>query len=482
MHYRSFLLGTVAALSLAGAAPAAEPTPEGAAAIVKSLTGFLPDELAKTGFVAAVPEGDHYRLSVDLGKLASLFKPEKGKFNFSSLYELQVFPPEGAEGLMKVKRESLPLSVNADWEIGEEKGDLTYLIKDFVFDGQFDPAISYFRSGAGHASGGSMQSFDGKSRVTASFGPSDYTMAGQKNAAGAVDLSSSAAVTGLSETVTGPDAPPVTLTMGNVGLDAKITGLKLKEISALVGFILAHAEEKPLQPATRKAAADLLAKAMPGLDAVAEDVKIDDLSVMANGITAKFGSIGYRLGFTGLKDNSEVQVGLSVADPQITGVPQVVAFSDLIPKNVTMTVSVTGLNFATAINQFVAHAEDTLTDAQMDEIGKSILKDGRVQIEVPEFAATSALYNVTVKGSISAEAKAEPAKANAVFDVTAHDLDKTIKGIQDLAQSVPDLNTASFGLMMAKGMAKNDPDGTSHWKVEVAEDGQVKINGQVMPH
>ena len=482
MHYRSFLLGSVAALCLSTAAPAAEPTPEGAEAIVKALTGLLPEEVTKTGFIAAVPDGDHYRLSVDIGKLAVLFKPEKGKLNLSSLYELQVFPPEGPDGLMRVKRDSLPLTVAGDWDIGTEKGSIDYLVKDFVFDGQFDPAISYFRSATGHTSGGTMQSSDGKAKVNASFGPSDYTMAGQKNATGAVDVATSGSISGLSETITGPDAPPVTLTMGNISVDAKATGVKVKELSALVSFVLAHIEEKKLSPEAKREILGLLSKAMPGLDAVTEEIKIDDFSVLANGITAKFGSLGYRLGFTGLKDDSEVQFGLSLANPELNGIPQVVAFGDLIPKNVTMTVSINGLNFKTMVDKFMQEAETELTDAKMDEIGKAILKDGRLQVEIPEFAATSPLYNLTVKGHVTTEASAEPVKATAEFDVTAHDLDKTIKGIQDLAQSVPDLNTASFGLMMAKGMAKNEPDGSSHWKVEVSESGEVKINGQVMPH
>lgn len=481
MSYRSFLLGSVAVLALSTAAPAAETTPEGAEAIVKSMTGLLPDTVKNTGFIAAVPEGDHYRLSIDLGKLVALFKPDKGKFNLSSLYELQIYPA-GADGLMKVKRDSLPLSVNADWDVGTEKGNLSYLIKDFVFEGDFDPAISYFRSAVGHASGGSMTSSDGKADVKASFGPSDYTMAGQKNAAGAVDFSTSGTISGLSETVAGPGAPPVTLTMGNIGADAKVTGLKLAELSELITYVIAHADEKPLSPETKRGVADRIGKAMPMLDALTEEVKIDDLSVLANGITAKFGSIGYRLGFGGFKDDSELHFGLSVADPSINGVPEVVAFGDLIPKTMTMTVSVNHLNFATMAQKFIAQAESELTDAQMDEIGKSILKDGRVHIEVPEFEATSPLYNLSLKGHISTDAKSDSAKANAEFDVTARDLDKTIAGIQELAQKVPDLNTASFGLMMAKGMAKNDAEGNAHWKVEVAEDGQVKINGQVMPH
>ncbi|MBB4063406.1 hypothetical protein [Gellertiella hungarica] len=486
MKYRSFLLGTVAALSLSTAAVAAGPTPEGAAAIVKSLTGFLPDNVIKTGFIAAIPEGDHYRLSVDLGKLAGLLKPEKGQFDLSALYEMQIFPPAGDEGLMAVKRESGPLSINAKWSVGDQKGDVSYLIKDLVFNGDFDPAISYFRSGMGHASGGSITSYDGKQNLTASFGPSDYTMSGARNGQGSVDLVSSARISELAETISGPEMPLTTLTMGNIGIDGKVTGIKIQEISALLNFVLAHADEKTLTPEQRRSLADLVRKAMPLMTAFTEEVRVDNLAVTTSGITGRVDNLTYHLGMAGLTDDSELHFGMSLKNPQLIGLPQVVAYGDLIPKDISMTMSLGGLNFETVINSILDQADydakEPLTEAQWDAIGKAFLKDGRLKVELPEFQATSPLYSISVKGHVSAETQAEPAKANAEFDVTARDLDKTIAGIQSLAQSVPDLNTASFGLMMAKGMAKNDPDGTSRWKIEVAEDGQVKINGQVMPH
>lgn len=481
MRYRFLLLSTVAVLGLSTAAPAAEPTPEGADTMVRALTGLLPDSVTKTGFVKAIPEGDHYRLTIDFSKLMELVKTDKGKFNLAMIYDLQVFPPDGPEGLMKVRRDAAPLSINANWEAGTEKGDLSYLIKDVAFDGLFDPAISYFRSASGHSSGGVASSNDGTSKMTASFGPSDYSMTGAANPKGGVDMTTAATISGMLETVSAPEMPPMTFTMDKMALDASFTGVRVREIGELLAYARDHLDEQPLKPETRRGMADRLGKALPLFDAVAEDIRINGLSVAASGVTVKFASAGYRVGFTGVKDDGELQVGLSASEPQITGLPAVMVYGGLIPKTMTMTVSVNGLNLATMANAFIANAEKDLNDPIFAEIGKSVLKDGRMNIDVSEFAATSPLYNISVKGHVETKVDVEPPKATAVFDVTARDLDGTIKGIQELAQSVPDLNTASFGLMMAKGMAKNNPDGTSVWKVEVADDGKVKINGQALP-
>lgn len=481
MRYRPLLLSTVAVLGLNTAAPAAETTPEGAEAIVRSLTGLLPEAVSKTGFITALPEGDHYALRIDIGKAIALFKPEKGKFSFESLYDLKVYPAGGPDGLIRVARDAAPLTVTGNWEIGEEKGDISYLIKDFVLDGQFDPAISYFRSATGHSTGGSMNSFDGKLRSDARFGPTDFSMTAQKTASGSLDFASNSTISGFSQSVTGPDAPAMNFTISKMDMDARITGLKLKEIIALASYVQAHMDEKTMPPATRRGAADLLGKALPLFDGFAEEIRLNGLSIGNSGMGVKFASAAYRLGTTGVKDDGEVQIGLSASGPEITGIPQVMVYGGLIPKTMTMTVSINGLNLATMANGFIENAEKNLDDPIFAEIGKSVLKNGRMNIDVSEFAATSPLYNITVKGRVETQVDVEPPKATAVFDVTARDLDGTIKGIQELAQSVPDLNTASFGLMMAKGMAKNNPDGTSVWKVEVADDGKVKINGQALP-
>ena len=487
MTRRSLLAAAlVAGTMLSGPALAAGPDAAAADAMVKTLTGWLPEKVKATNFLMVVPEGDHYRFTIDFGKLVQGFKPEKGKLEVSGIYDVNVSPP-GPDGLMAVNREAAPMNFSGNWDIDKVKGSFAYLLKDVVFSGQFDPELRYFRSAMMHSSGGTLQSDDGKAQIQANFGPYDATMSGAKNAAGGVDAASTATIAGFTETVRGPDMPPVTLAAANLGVDAKLTGLRVEPISKLIAYGLEHFKEgvKPT-PDEKRAVAALVKEAMPLMTALTEEIKVDGLSVNANGVGAKIGSLTYRFGFGGFTDDSEVHFAFSAENPDITGVPQMISYGNLVPKSVNLNLSVGGLNFASVINAFIDQAnyesDEPLTKAQMDAIGKLFLKSGRVNIDVPEFAATSAFYNISVKGRFSTDVQAQPVKANAEFDVTAKDIDTTIKGIQELAKTVPDLNTASFGLMMAKGLAKNDPDGSSHWKVEVDDAGVVKVNGQVMPH
>ena len=486
---RSFCLRAVTAALLAGSvmlpAKAAETNAEGASAIVRALTSFLPEKLVASDFVTATPEGDHYAVKLDFAKLVTAFKPVGTMIDARGVYDVKVYPPEGSDGLMAVKRDAAPLKVSGSATKGEEKGDFSYTIDNFAVDGQFDPAIYYFRNGTAKASGGAMTVNDGKQKIAATFGPMDQTMLGTRNADGSTDLTANATLADLKETIEGPGAPKVDLSIGSMKVDAGVKGLKMPELSALVGFFVTHAEKPTLTPEEKKSLAGLVKSAMPVLTGIDEVLTAEKVAVSGPGFGARIDAIDYRFGMDGFTDNAALRMGFGIRNPDISGVPQMLVFGDLVPKELSADFSIPGLNFASAANAFFEQAnfdaKEPLTKEQSAAIGKMFLSTGRLDIDVSSFVARSALYDIAITGRFSTDVEAEPAKANASFDVTAKDLDKTIKGIQELGQRVPDLNSASFMLMMAKGMAKTDPDGTSRWKIEISDDGKVTVNGQAMP-
>lgn len=486
MTIRSLTLGLLAGATLAFGAHAADTNAEGAAALTKALTGWLPEKIAASQFLTAVPEGDHYKIDLDFAKLVNGLAPPDAGVVVSGSQSMKIYPPEGAEGLMAVKGEPQALDIRAKWDKAPEKGSLAYLVKDFEWSGQFDPAIRLFRSGMGHASGGTVTMDDGKQKLEASFGPLDFTQSSTANPDKTTDLASGGTIAGFKETITGPDTPPVTFTVDKLKADATIKGVKVNEIKELIGFVMDHAKEKDLKVEDKKALALLARKALPLLSSIDENVVMDNIIIAAPGVGVKVQNVTYGFGMNGLTDNSNFRLAFGFTNPEVTGIPQVLAYGDLIPKDFRMNIEIPNLNFASAANAFFDQADfdkpEPLTKEQSDAIGKLFLKDGRVDVDVPELSARSNLYDISVSGKFSSFVEEKPVKATAEFDVTARNIDGTIKGIQELAQRVPDLNTASFGLMMAKGMAKTDPDGTSHWKVEVSDDGVVKINGQQLPH
>lgn len=486
MTIRTLTLGALAGTMLAFGAQAADTNAEGAAALQKALIGWLPEKVVATQFLTAVPEGDHYKIDMDFAKLVNGLAPPDAGVTVSGSQSMAIYPAAGADGLMAVKSGPQPVDLRAKWDKGPEKGNLNYLIQAFEWSGQFDPAIHLFRSGMGRASGTSFSMDDGKQKMESSTGPVDFTQSANRNADQSTDIVSAGTLTDLKQTVSAPDSPPVTFGVGSVKVNAAMKGLKINEVMALIGFVMDRSKQKDLSVEEKKSLALLARQALPVMTSLDEDVKAENITVAMPGVGVKLASVTYGIGMSGFSDNADFRLSFGATNPEITGVPQVIAYGDLIPKEFKLALAIPNLNFATAANTFLDQADfskpEPLTREQSDAIGKLFVKDGRIDVNVPELTARSNLYDISVTGKFSSFVEEQPVKASAEFDVTARNIDGTIKGIQELAQRVPDLNTASFGLMMAKGMAKNDPDGTSRWKVEVSDDGVVKINGQQLPH
>lgn len=482
---RTLFLAGVAALAFGYGAQAEDVNAEGAKSLLKSLTGLLPKKAMDTGFVSVDPEGAAYKVKVDFGKLAAGLAPHDVDFSMTGLFDMLV-SPVGADGLYAVKRNPSDLTFTGKWNKGEEKGDFNYVLNNFTMDGQWDPAIPYFRSAVSHSTGGTMTMKDQLQDVDASFGPMDQTLASTVNADGSVDIGGRAKLDGMRETVRAKDQPEFVMRFGTLDIDAAFKGVRTREIGAIVDFAIAHANDETLKPEDQKALVELANKALPVFASLEETILAKDVSFAGEGVDVSFGDASYSIGMKGFSDNSDFHLGFGLNKPVIKGIPQAEPFMDLVPQSMSLKLAVPGLNFTSALDYFLKNGDftkkDPLTKEQGDALSKVLLSSGKLDLSVPEFTASSPLYNISVTGHMATDVHAVPVTATAEFDITAKDIDKTIKGIQDLATKVPDLNTASFGLMMAKGMAKTDADGTAHWKVEVDENSVVKINGQVMPH
>nr|WP_316655210.1 hypothetical protein [uncultured Gellertiella sp.] len=486
MTFRIFSLGLMAATCLAGPAFSADTTADAAAALLKSMTSWMPEKLAASGALAVTPEGDHFRVRADFSRLDAALAPLKIDLALKGVIDYMVYPPSGAEGLMAVKREAAPIDITGNWGKGAEKGNISYKVDGAAYDGQFDPAIPYFRSVTAHSAGQHIVINNGPQKTDVTAGRSDQSQSSNRNADRSLDFSGTGSVANLVETVSGPGPVAVALTMDKFGYDVSMKGLKAAELVAIYDFAAQHWNDKALVAKDTLALAGLVGKALPVMTGVEEKIDINGFAVSGPGFGVKLAKLSYGVGTSGFTDNAEAHFGLGFSDPDISGVPQMVAYGDLVPKEFTMNMSVPGLNFATLFNSFMKQADfskaEPLTREQSEALGRLFVKDGHVNIAVPVLTARNPLYDISVTGQFSVNTVDQPTRASADFDITARNLDTTIKGIQQLGQTIPQLNSAAFGLMMANGMAKKDADGASHWKIEVSEDGVTKVNGQVMPH
>jgi hypothetical protein len=153
------------------------------------------------------------------------------------------------------------------------------------------------------------------------------------------------------------------------------------------------------------------------------------------------------------------------------------------PDAVNLGVAVSNLNLEGVVNYMLDNSDFTkpepLTPKQSDELGKIVLPDGKMHIEFSDVYAKSAVYDLSLAGKMEVRPD-DSSKPEVDVTITARDLDKTIKYLQDNAEKVPEFGQASFMVLMMKGFGKTEADGSVVWNVKMDAAGKVTINGQAM--
>jgi hypothetical protein len=197
---RKALLSTVATLAiiLPFQTQAAQIDQAGADQIKEKLTYYLPKDIVDTGFLKVTPAANRYELSVDLLPLLKDVKKEVFTINGLKPFVHYLTPQDG--GMWKVE-------VNDNFDVSGsvtaegKKQDFTYKIEKMMFDGIFDPSISYFTTGKYTIDKVKMTMTGGEANIDMSMDTMSADMKGDKVADGIVDLSGTMAMSNLTETI-----------------------------------------------------------------------------------------------------------------------------------------------------------------------------------------------------------------------------------------------------------------------------------------
>lgn len=104
-----------------------------------------------------------------------------------------------------------------------------------------------------------------------------------------------------------------------------------------------------------------------------------------------------------------------------------------------------------------------------------------LKVDFQDTYARSQFYDITLSGSLDLNLADRRDQGEANFTITARDLDKTVSFLQTNANSVPQFGQASFFVLMAKGLGKQQPDGTIVWNVNIDRSAAVTVNGRPLP-
>ncbi|MDI7860883.1 hypothetical protein MRS76_02845 [Rhizobiaceae bacterium n13] len=481
MRICTLAAGVVLLVATLGPAVAAEISEQRARELQSALTRFLPDGFAESGVVTVKPADSRFEIVYELSKLLEKIDPKTLVIN--GLEPLRMFASPLDGDLWKVEgSESLDVSGQAKVPRGPTN-HFNYTLGSITFSGIFDDSIGTFRSGEAAIKDIQTTSITGATKTATRIDSLQSRSEGSLNPDGrTIDVSSTGTALAVHEQLTQPGMPPMVLKADNVAFNIDLKGLMAPELRDLVSFALTHVEDGRIDRANGDRLDDLMRKAMPLFASFDETVTANNLTVGIPEGTMVAGQFEYRVQMEGLTNASRPQFGIRVSDFDVGTVVLPAAYTPFVPQTAEVQVAMPGLDFAAAVDrllQFDPAQPDRIDRTELGEAALAIFPGGAIEVEFPLFSAKSGVYDFEISGNLTSRI-GRTERVSVDLSILARDFDKTIAAVQQAARIDPRLNQASFGLMMAKGFARADPDGTQHWDIRVSEGGAVTINGQAI--
>jgi hypothetical protein len=454
----------------------ADATPEEAQRLTQLFQSYL---LAEPGVVTVTPNGPSYATRFDLMRLAARLGPP----GFSaSLTPIEwTITPQGA-GKWKVDQDQ-PLSVAAKLE---GKFDFKAQIGAITGTGIFDEALGTFASTATE-----FRQVAIEQTVIEQGQPArtSYTLASLKaqsastGTGGNVDGSSTQSYSGFRQMTSIPaaadgSAPAMEFTLSSPEGTQSLSyvGLRVKAMNELLAWGVAL-QSKQAAISGQAELKDKLRAALPLWGRISGDATMKQVSL--NSIAGNFGlaELGVSAEINGISADGRLQekftfTGLSV--PQEL-VPQWA--SGLVPKNFSIDFDITDFDLAAPaaliIDRLDLAKNPPLPEGFEDELMPAFLPKGTVTIGLAPSEILAPLFQFTAEGSMTAGPVATP-QGTALLKLKG--LDESMTALQaapaelGFAQMMP-------VILLAKGLARQEGDGTLAWAIESTPAGSITING-----
>ncbi|MDQ0321233.1 hypothetical protein QO002_003371 [Pararhizobium capsulatum DSM 1112] len=463
---------------------AADISYEGATALEKKLTTYIPENFVKDGLIKVRPGTTDYEVIFDPNVLLKDINPVD--VTVTGLKPLLSLVRPLEDGLWSFAQDA-DLDVKGTFTVGPEKTDFTYRIDKMHSDGVVDPDLLYFKSLAMKADGLAFTSKSPKQTIEAYFANMTGTLNATREGADTVDVRSNSTLGAFTEAVTDDKNTRVDIAAQSIIADAAVNGLRYKPLQEIVFFVLDRARQQKLTSEEEMRLKKLVRSNLPLFDQLLETIEFAGLRVATP--QGEFGaeSARYNISADGLRDGASFSFGFGVEKPTTPPNLVPIVYRQAIPESLDFEIGVKDVNVASGLNYFLDNAsftaEKPLTDAQSAELGRVILPDGALHLTYKNVSARSSIYDVTLTGETTVYPEL---KGRQKTDVTivAHDFDKTVSYLQDNAKAVPQYGQAAFVLLMIKGFAKETADGGQSWRLEIDENNRMKVNGRDMaiPH
>ncbi len=486
---KTFLPGLLAAVLPVLSAQAAPATPEEATRLTTLFERYIGHpEAGQPSSVTVVPQGDAYRVTLDVAHALSGI----GGLHFSvdpNVSSALLTPQD--DGTWAVSgAESPPLVIHA--------GQQTITLKAATskFEGLYDPKLYAFRETSQVQTGYVLDQDAPNVTQERRVDHVTVTTKAVPDAAGTVSVTSHYVATGTASDVlikSPPPPPPEPTDAGNPAVppplepstsityaiptstaDIGIDGLHTKELLDLWALLVAHPNHDSLVAAQEDLRGTLRA-ALPVLSALRETAAIDTLSVTSPAGVVSARNVGGGIDIAGLAGTGKASTSLSFDGLTVPsqGLPS--WSQDLVPTALSLAFGIEGFHAAEAaseiVNDFDLKTDKPFTPEQDEKIGHLFWPADGGTLTLSPSRVTSKLLDLKLQGQ--AKLTNPP---SGQMTVSATGLDKAIAVLQAAAGSDPLAAQVLGPMVLAKNLAKPNPDGSLGWVID-AGNGPVLVNG-----
>ncbi len=466
-------------MAVAGATPAnAMENSTGVDAVEDLFFSVLPEGMHDG--VTVEPSGDRFEVRFDLVKM--LADVGGGLYAVTSATPFVQYVSPLGDGLWRFQADQ-PVAFTSTLKSDAQETTTSVKVEQIRYDGVLDTAISFYRNMAVSMHGISAVSNGGPENVTVSTEALSYEIAADNLDPVALDITGFGELTGLREVVYSPKAGRVEFKAEQGKFNVKAGGVNIAALRELFGFFSKWDRQKALTLEERRRLKDMARDVLPVWRHVSEDIDLADFTLVAKDLNFTAENVHYGIGLDGILNNARYSVNLSVHKP---GVPNGMLPPDLeaaLPQEISFGFAVKDLELGDAVTYFVDVLDETGNQTfgpeQSARFKERLLPGGRLNVAFENIAAKSDVYDLSAEGSMTVYPE-DKGRQSAHIVIYARDLDKTVTFLQQNAKLVPKFNQAAFMALMFKGFAVTEADGRLKWDIELSEQKEVRINGQIM--
>jgi hypothetical protein len=454
--------------ALAGDKPA---TPEGAQNLRAFFDSRLPAPANSPSPVTVKPDGSNYVVSADLGALDGLLKSAGANVSYDPatlIYKLT----EQDDGKWRLVQDSFPKLAARSDEVSSAiditNSKLSVLI---------DPALAWWLSGSASADKGLIAMHGPAIDQTINFGAAKADYATTVNPDGTVSSTVKDQIEdiGLKATATSEDKKPMAVSahLDRAAFNIGVDGLKSRKVFDLWSLLAAHRVDIAQHEPELK---DLLrAVVAPGLKLAEGGEATKALIALPYGaITLAGMKAAVAVENAGPQSAIHAAVGVEGLSLPVGLAPPGAA--DLMPTRIDLTVSLKGIDITAAANEAIADMHlggegSPISDADSAKIAAALLSAGPMRLDIARSRIEAPAIDADFEGAI----RYAVGKPSGSVTIHMRNFDKTMSALKGLG---PDMEAKAIpALAMAKGLARNETDGSLTWLLELGEDRSIKVNG-----